>query len=79
MSADWSIATGDGSVSIDLPDHFNAELDAHSGDGSVDLGAGLKLTIQGTLHAPRHTLRGTLGSGGHLLTVRSGDGSIMLK
>lgn len=79
MSGDWSVTTGDGSVSIDLPDNFNAELDAHSGDGGVSLGAGLKLTVEGTLHSPRHTLRGTLGSGGHLLTVRSGDGSIVLK
>lgn len=79
MSADWNITTGDGSVSVDLPDHFNAEVDAHSGDGSVSLGGGLKLTIQGTLRSPRHTLRGTLGTGGHLLSVRSGDGSIVLK
>jgi hypothetical protein len=79
MNGDWSIATGDGSVSLDLPSDFNAEVDAHSGDGDVSIAGGLKLMISGPMKVPRHDLRGTLGHGGHMLSVRSGDGSIVLK
>lgn len=79
MSGDWSIATGDGSIKVDLPASFDADVDAHSGDGSVSVEGGLKLTVTGTLGSSRHELRGTLGKGGHLLSLRSGDGSIVLR
>ena len=32
---DWDIHTGDGSITIDLPDTFGGELDAHTGDGGI--------------------------------------------
>ena len=35
MDDDWDITTGDGSVSLYLPSDFGAELDAHTGDGSI--------------------------------------------
>ena len=34
-AGDWTITTGDGSIALELPDGFNADLDAHAGDGSV--------------------------------------------
>ena len=36
-SADWDIVTGDGSVTLELPDGFSGELDAHTGDGGIRL------------------------------------------
>ena len=33
--ADWDIITGDGSVTLEVPDDFGAELDAHTGDGGI--------------------------------------------
>ncbi|MDE3155075.1 MAG: DUF4097 family beta strand repeat protein [Acidobacteriota bacterium] len=75
MVSDWSVATGDGSITLALPADFSAEVDAHTGDGSVSLN-GLALKVSGTIK--RDTIRGTLGSGGHQLTLRSGDGSITL-
>jgi DUF4097 and DUF4098 domain-containing protein YvlB len=72
---DWSISTGDGSISLELPDDFNAELDAHTGDGRVEVRGGLSDTVEST----RRTARGTLGTGGHSVRVRSGDGSITVR
>ncbi len=74
---DWDIATGDGSVTLAVPDGFGAELDAHTGDGGIHM---LDLTLSnvtGTIG--RNSLRGRLGSGGHNVRVRTGDGSITLK
>ena len=36
-TGDWSLATGDGSVVLEVPDGFGAELDATTGDGHVDV------------------------------------------
>jgi DUF4097 and DUF4098 domain-containing protein YvlB len=79
MSEDWDITTGDGGVTLYLPTGFGAELDAHTGDGSIrsDLEA---------LSAPddergqnRRTLRARLGSGGKQIRIRTGDGTIRLR
>jgi hypothetical protein len=76
-STDWDITTGDGSVTLELPDGFSGELDAHSGDGSVRLH---DLTVSNvTGEISKHSVRGTLGSGGKLVRVRTGDGSITLR
>jgi len=76
-TSDWDISTSDGSVSLALPDGFNAELDAHTGDGRVQVQG---LTVTGvTGERDRHSVRGRLGAGGAALRVRSGDGSITLK
>jgi hypothetical protein len=75
--ADWNISTGDGSVTLALPDDFGAEIDAHTGDGRIHL-QNLELSnVTGRLG--KNTLRGRVGSGGATLRVRTGDGSITLK
>ena len=69
---DWDISTGDGGVTVNLPSGFNAQLDAHTGDGSVSADDfGLRPTGE-----DKNNLQGTLGSGGRTLRIRSGDGSI---
>ena len=77
MEANWEITTGDGSVSVYLPRGFGAEVDAHTGDGSI------RSELDG-LPSPsgersRRTLRGKLGDGGKLLKIRTGDGAIRLR
>jgi hypothetical protein len=81
MKDDWSITTGDGGVALYLPSDFAAELDAHTGDGSIrsDLTVDSGAERDGEHDRERHTLKGKLGSGGRLLRVRTGDGSIRLK
>lgn len=77
MTDDWMVATSDGSVSIELPDRFNAEIEAEPGsDSRVRSELTLTNAVGGT--RDERTLRGTLGEGGHRLTVRTGDGSIRL-
>jgi hypothetical protein len=76
MADDWTIATGDGTVTLYLPDGFNAEIDAHTGDGSVS--NELKLA-SASGDDDRRTVKGRLGSGGRLIRIRTGDGSIRLR
>lgn len=76
MKEPWEIVTGDGSVSLYLPNDFGAELDAHTGDGTIR--NDLNVEDAGEERA-RRTLRGRIGAGGKLLRVRTGDGAIRLK
>jgi DUF4097 and DUF4098 domain-containing protein YvlB len=76
MAEDWDVQTGDGSVSVQFPEGFAAEIDASTGDGAVRADDDLGLRASG--EEPRR-LTGTLGSGGRRLTLRSGDGSIVLR
>jgi hypothetical protein len=77
MTEDWMVATSDGGITIELPDGFNAEIEADpSSDGRVRN----DLTLAGLTGGTRESrpLKGTLGQGGKRLTVRTGDGSIRL-
>ena len=76
-SEDWNITSGDGSVTLELPDGFNAELDAHTGDGGINLDGVTLSKVSGSIG--RNTAMGQLGSGGKALRVRTGDGSITLR
>lgn len=77
MSDDWLVTTSDGSIVVELPDDFNARIDAEPGSGDR---ARTDLTLTDLVGGTREhrSLRGTLGSGGKTLTLRSGDGSIRL-
>ena len=74
---DWEINTGDGSITIDLPDTFGGELDARTGDGGIELQNVPLSDVSGELD--RHHMRGRLGAGGKTLRVRTGDGSITMR
>ena len=81
MDADWAITTGDGSIQVRVPEGFGAQIDAESGDGSVKIDS---LGGQSDEHASsgkrdHSSARGTIGGGGKLLKLRSGDGSISLR
>lgn len=76
MSQPWDITTGDGSVSLYLPPDFSAELDAHTGDGSIR--NDLNVESAGEERA-RRTLRTRIGAGGNVLRIRTGDGTIRLR
>ncbi len=76
MNADWSLVTGDGGIVLYLPTDFGAQLDAHTGDGTIR--NDLKIQNENS-ESERRTLRGTLGAGGKTLTIRTGDGGIHLK
>lgn len=77
MSEDWLITTEDGSVSVELPDGFNADIEADPGsDGRARSDLTLVNVSGGTRN--ERVLRGRLGQGGHRLLLRTGDGTIKL-
>jgi len=75
--ADWNITTGDGSVVLEVSDDFGGELDAHTGDGRIQIQDVTLSNVTGPVG--KSTVRGRLGSGGHAVRVRTGDGSITLR
>jgi DUF4097 and DUF4098 domain-containing protein YvlB len=77
MTDDWEITTGDGGVSLYLPSEFGAELDAHTGDGTIR--NDLAVVPSGEGEVNRRTVRGRLGTGGKQLRIRTGDGAIRLR
>jgi Putative adhesin len=77
MAEDWMVATGDGSVSVELPQGFSAEVEADPGSGGR-VRNDLTLTSQAGGTREARTLRGVLGQGGHRFTLRTGDGTIRL-
>lgn len=76
MRENWEITTGDGSVTLYLPPDFAAEIDAHTGDGSIRSDLDLPASSR---ERNLRTLRGRLGEGGQQLRIRTGDGSIRLR
>lgn len=76
MEDDWSVRTGDGSVTFELPRGFAAYIDAETDDGRVrsELTLGNEQSDR-----DRERLQGQLNDGGRRLRIRSGDGSIRLR
>jgi hypothetical protein len=77
MTDDWMVDTGDGPISLELPDGFAAEIEADPGsDGRVRNDLVLANVTGGT--RDKRILKGTLGSGGKRLVIHTGDGTIHL-
>ena len=74
MTAPWTVNSGDGRVTLRLPDGFAANLDAHTGDGRITVD--LPVAAEGGIH--EDSVRGKLNGGGQPLTIRTGDGSVHL-
>jgi DUF4097 and DUF4098 domain-containing protein YvlB len=79
MLEDWSVRTGDGSVVVELPEGFAAQIDAETQDGTVRTDLPVSGASEGERRESRRTLRGTLGAGGKTLKLRTSDGSIRLR
>jgi DUF4097 and DUF4098 domain-containing protein YvlB len=71
-----TFTTGSGSVRIALPANFNGEIDANTGNGSID--TDFEIKVQGRFNSSR--LRGTIGNGnGPLIKLRSGNGRLVVR
>ena len=78
--SDWEVTTGDGSVRVEVPQGFGAEVDARTGDGRVRVDsltdtAGAKQDER----EDRDSVTGRLGGGGKALRLRTSSGSITVK
>jgi hypothetical protein len=81
VASDWTVTTGDGNITLELPAGVNADLDAQTSDGHVDAG---RLAGQGDQPSSgeareRRSVRAKLGAGGKALKIRSGSGSITIR
>lgn len=75
MTSGWEIGTSDGNVEAAVAPDFASQLWLHTSDG--DINCVLPVSMEGKTAG--HDVRGTLGAGGPLLTVRTGDGDITLR
>ena len=71
----WRLHSGDGHINMWLPGDFNADLEAHTGDGKITLDFPIK--VSGSLS--HSSIHGTLNNGGGTVSLTSGDGSIHLQ
>jgi hypothetical protein len=74
-TGDWSLETGSGTVVVRLPSQASFNLDAHTDSGEIHTRR--SVTMQGTFG--KGTLRGTVGSGGPLVRLRTGSGDIEIE
>jgi DUF4097 and DUF4098 domain-containing protein YvlB len=74
IQAAWRLQTGDGSVKLDLPRSLSADLRVRTGDGHMQVN--LPVSVMGEQNG--HQLNGHLNSGGPLITVHTGDGSVTI-
>jgi Putative adhesin len=72
---DMSFSTGSGAVRLTLPAGYNGELDASTGNGEVTSDFDLK--VQGRMNPRR--IRATIGAGGPLLRMSTGNGRLELR
>lgn len=90
MTDDWELTTSDGTVTLVLPETFNAELDAETSDGVVRAShprlneeAATTRRAEGEdreeRRERRRILRSRMGEGGKVLRIRTGDGSIRIE
>ena len=75
MTGSWRVNTGDGHVTLRLPDNFAADIDVHTGDGKITID--FPVTTSGSFGGS--DVRGKLNGGGQTLVVRTGDGPVRLQ
>ncbi|HEY6465499.1 MAG TPA: DUF4097 family beta strand repeat-containing protein [Candidatus Acidoferrales bacterium] len=75
LAAEWRLETGDGSVTLEVPETLAADVDLRTSDGHIDLD--MPVTAEGRVK--QNEVRGKLNGGGNRMTIRTGDGSIHLR
>jgi len=74
-NGDMTFSTGNGPITVALPDTFNGEIDATTGHG--DFRSDFPIRISGRLSPSR--VRGTIGTGGRVIRMSTGNGSLELR
>jgi DUF4097 and DUF4098 domain-containing protein YvlB len=78
--ADWEITTGDGSISMDVPEGLSADVEARTGDGPIrvrNLGVPAGKP-EGDEDRDGNYRRFQIGGGGKLVRLKTSDGSITI-
>lgn len=71
---DMTFSSGSGTIRLTLPAEFNGEIDAGTGNGT--LSSDFAIQLRGRMD-PQH-VRGTIGSGGRVIRMRTGNGRLEL-
>lgn len=74
MTGDWSVRAEDGRVRLTLADGFAADLNVQVDDGSIEIDQ--PITIEGKFS--NRKLNTKLNGGGHMLQIRTSDGSVRI-
>jgi DUF4097 and DUF4098 domain-containing protein YvlB len=75
LATGWRLESGDGTVTLEVPENLAADVELHTGDGHIDLD--VPVTTEGKIREGE--VRGKLNGGGNLLMIHTGDGSIRLR
>jgi DUF4097 and DUF4098 domain-containing protein YvlB len=75
LATGWKLESGDGTVTLEVPENLAADVDLHTGDGHIDLD--MPVATEGKIREGE--VRGRLNGGGNLLVIHTGDGSIRLR
>jgi|SRR5271154_423489 len=75
LATEWRLESGDGTVTLEVPESMAADVDLHTGDGHIDLD--MPVTTSGKIR--ENQVRGKMNGGGNLLVIHTGDGSIRLR
>jgi hypothetical protein len=73
--AGWTLRSGDGNIRLALPDNFAADLNAHTGDGSVKVD--FPITTLGS--SQESAVRGKINGGGISIELQTGDGDVRVE
>ncbi|MEW6127971.1 MAG: DUF4097 family beta strand repeat-containing protein [Acidobacteriota bacterium] len=73
--SNWSLKTGDGDITLRLPETLSADVEMHTNDGHIDLN--IPVSVVG--RTGNNEIRGRINSGGKMLYLKTGDGSIRLE
>ena len=72
---DMEFTTGNGRIEITVPNGFNADIDANTGNGGIR--TDFPIQVSGRISKTR--MRGTIGQGGRRLRLVTGNGEIELR
>ena len=72
---DMEFSSGNGTVTVTVPENFNGELVATTGSGKFV--SDFPLTIRGRIEPRR--VRATIGRGGRRITISTGNGDVELR
>lgn len=75
VTRNWNLRSGDGSVTLRIPDSLAADVDLHTNDGHITVE--MPVSVEGRLG--EKNLRGKINGGGNLVMIHTGDGSIRLE
>lgn len=71
----WTLRSGDGNIRLALPESFAADVDAHTGDGSVKVD--FPITVSGSNN--ENEVRGKINGGGISIELQTSDGDVRVE